>query len=255
MVVGALPWQRRRILEQMESGLWAPPPGLKSCHFQLSPRPSYIAFLSLSYHICTLGLIIDVLHKELGIGESIHVKSWRQAQSCSPSVLAVLIIIVGMCGEQESGPFSPSAERDGPPDGQHITPSLLPSRQWYPEVNHFCKEVPIILVGCKTDLREDKSLVKKLRKNKLEPVTYHRVGKPARVGVPEEGTSGICSSAQPLRGTRHPVGSRCGSGEGSPGGSHGLETASSLKAVPGVLWKGDGVACTSGGSPLHRQGA
>ncbi|XP_073073596.1 rho-related GTP-binding protein RhoD isoform X2 [Manis javanica] len=48
------------------------------------------------------------------------------------------------------------------------------SNRWYPEVNHFCKEVPIILVGCKTDLREDKSLVKKLRKNKLEPVTYHR---------------------------------------------------------------------------------
>uniref|UniRef100_A0A9L0KL40 Ras homolog family member D n=1 Tax=Equus asinus TaxID=9793 RepID=A0A9L0KL40_EQUAS len=51
---------------------------------------------------------------------------------------------------------------------------------WYPEVNHFCKEVPIILVGCKTDLRKDKSLVKKLRKNKLEPVTYHRGQEMAR---------------------------------------------------------------------------
>lgn len=60
------------------------------------------------------------------------------------------------------------------------TPSPPPSPQWYPEVNHFCKEVPIILVGCKTDLRKDKSLVKKLRKNKLEPVTYHRVGNPAQ---------------------------------------------------------------------------
>lgn len=47
-------------------------------------------------------------------------------------------------------------------------------------MNHFCKEVPIIVVGCKTDLRKDRSLVKKLRKNKLEPVTYHRVGNPAR---------------------------------------------------------------------------
>lgn len=60
------------------------------------------------------------------------------------------------------------------------SPPLLPSSpQWYPEVNHFCKEVPIIVVGCKTDLRKDRSLVKKLRKNRLEPVTYHRVGKPA----------------------------------------------------------------------------
>nr|XP_012423775.1 PREDICTED: rho-related GTP-binding protein RhoD isoform X1 [Odobenus rosmarus divergens] len=54
------------------------------------------------------------------------------------------------------------------------------SNRWYPEVNHFCKEVPIIVVGCKTDLRKDKSLVKKLRKNRLEPVTYHRVGNPAQ---------------------------------------------------------------------------
>lgn len=35
-------------------------------------------------------------------------------------------------------------------------------------------------MGCKTDLRKDRSLVKKLRKNRLEPVTYHRVGNPAQ---------------------------------------------------------------------------
>eukprot|EP00069_Balaena_mysticetus_P012813 bmy_07822T0 len=54
------------------------------------------------------------------------------------------------------------------------------SNRWYPEVNHFCKEVPIIVVGCKTDLRKDKLLVKKLRKNRLEPVTYHRGQEMAR---------------------------------------------------------------------------
>ncbi|XP_059565922.1 rho-related GTP-binding protein RhoD [Myotis daubentonii] len=52
--------------------------------------------------------------------------------------------------------------------------------RWYPEVNHFCKGVPVILVGCKTDLRKDRSLVKKLWKNKLEPVTYHRGQEMAR---------------------------------------------------------------------------
>ncbi|XP_047548495.1 rho-related GTP-binding protein RhoD isoform X1 [Lutra lutra] len=52
--------------------------------------------------------------------------------------------------------------------------------RWYPEVSHFCKEVPVIVVGCKTDLRKDKSLVKKLRKNRLEPVTYHRGQEMAR---------------------------------------------------------------------------
>ncbi|XP_065739174.1 rho-related GTP-binding protein RhoD isoform X1 [Phocoena phocoena] len=54
------------------------------------------------------------------------------------------------------------------------------SNRWYPEVNHFCKEVPIIVVGCKTDLRKDNLLVKKLRKNRLEPVTYHRGQEMAR---------------------------------------------------------------------------
>jgi GTPase SAR1 family protein len=53
----------------------------------------------------------------------------------------------------------------------------LSSLQWYPEVTHFCKGVPIIVVGCKIDLRKDKVLVNNLRKKRLEPVTYHRVGR------------------------------------------------------------------------------
>ncbi|XP_063083660.1 rho-related GTP-binding protein RhoD [Cavia porcellus] len=52
--------------------------------------------------------------------------------------------------------------------------------RWYPEVTHFCKRVPIIVVGCKTDLRKDEALVNKLRKNRLEPVTYHRGQEMAR---------------------------------------------------------------------------
>uniref|UniRef100_A0A8I6GKV0 Ras homolog family member D n=1 Tax=Rattus norvegicus TaxID=10116 RepID=A0A8I6GKV0_RAT len=51
------------------------------------------------------------------------------------------------------------------------------SNRWYPEVTHFCKGVPIIVVGCKIDLRKDKVLVNTLRKKRLEPVTYHRVGR------------------------------------------------------------------------------
>lgn len=62
-------------------------------------------------------------------------------------------------------------------DGEWLTSNSPPTHtQWYPEVTHFCKGVPIIVVGCKTDLRKDKVLVNKLRKNGLEPVTYHRVG-------------------------------------------------------------------------------
>ncbi|XP_074129225.1 rho-related GTP-binding protein RhoD [Sminthopsis crassicaudata] len=46
--------------------------------------------------------------------------------------------------------------------------------KWYPEVTHFCPGVPIILVGCKTDLRKDKVLLKKLRQDRQEPITYQK---------------------------------------------------------------------------------
>uniref|UniRef100_A0A7M4F077 Rho-related GTP-binding protein RhoF-like n=1 Tax=Crocodylus porosus TaxID=8502 RepID=A0A7M4F077_CROPO len=46
--------------------------------------------------------------------------------------------------------------------------------KWYPEVNHFCKGVPIVLVGCKTDLRKDKAVLRKLHKDQLAPITYQK---------------------------------------------------------------------------------
>ncbi|NWH72890.1 RHOF protein, partial [Piaya cayana] len=44
--------------------------------------------------------------------------------------------------------------------------------KWYPEVNHFCRGVPLVLIGCKTDLRKDKEQVRKLKAAKQEPITY-----------------------------------------------------------------------------------
>ncbi|XP_010580484.1 rho-related GTP-binding protein RhoF [Haliaeetus albicilla] len=46
--------------------------------------------------------------------------------------------------------------------------------KWYPEVNHFCRGVPLVLIGCKTDLRKDKEQLRKLRASKQEPVTYNQ---------------------------------------------------------------------------------
>ncbi|XP_050002340.1 rho-related GTP-binding protein RhoF isoform X2 [Alexandromys fortis] len=44
--------------------------------------------------------------------------------------------------------------------------------KWFPEVTHFCRGTPVVLIGCKTDLRKDKEQLRKLRAAQLEPITY-----------------------------------------------------------------------------------
>jgi len=46
--------------------------------------------------------------------------------------------------------------------------------KWYPEVSHHCPAVPIILVGTKVDLREDKETLDKLRSKGLAPITFQQ---------------------------------------------------------------------------------
>lgn len=52
----------------------------------------------------------------------------------------------------------------------HLCACLVP--QWYPEVRHHCPNTPIILVGTKLDLRDDKDTIERLRDKKLSPITY-----------------------------------------------------------------------------------
>jgi hypothetical protein len=47
--------------------------------------------------------------------------------------------------------------------------------QWISEVMHFCAGLPIILVGCKKDLRRDPKTVESLRKTSQRPVTPEEV--------------------------------------------------------------------------------
>ena len=44
--------------------------------------------------------------------------------------------------------------------------------KWYPEVSHHCPNTPIILVGTKLDLRDDKETIQKLSEKRLAPITY-----------------------------------------------------------------------------------
>ncbi|KAK9377336.1 P-loop containing nucleoside triphosphate hydrolase protein [Lipomyces chichibuensis] len=44
--------------------------------------------------------------------------------------------------------------------------------KWYPEISHHAPNTPIILVGTKLDLRENKEVVDKLREKRMAPIAY-----------------------------------------------------------------------------------
>ncbi|CEP16107.1 hypothetical protein [Parasitella parasitica] len=44
--------------------------------------------------------------------------------------------------------------------------------KWISEVLHFCQGLPILLVACKKDLRNDPAKIEELRKTSQRPVTY-----------------------------------------------------------------------------------
>jgi Ras homolog gene family, member A len=56
-----------------------------------------------------------------------------------------------------------------------ITYWLVIFIQWISEVMHFCAGLPIILVGCKKDLRRDNKTIDELRKTNQRPVTPEEV--------------------------------------------------------------------------------
>ncbi|GAM38973.1 Rho GTPase [Talaromyces pinophilus] len=50
--------------------------------------------------------------------------------------------------------------------------------KWISEVLHFCQGLPIILVGCKVDLRDDQKTIDELNKTSQRPVTFDQVRSP-----------------------------------------------------------------------------
>merc|ERR1712107_302352 len=46
--------------------------------------------------------------------------------------------------------------------------------KWYPEISHHCPNAPVILVGTKVDLREDKETLERLREKQLSPIAYQQ---------------------------------------------------------------------------------
>ncbi|XP_064794242.1 rho-related GTP-binding protein RhoG-like [Oncorhynchus masou masou] len=46
--------------------------------------------------------------------------------------------------------------------------------KWHPEVSHHCPGVPVLLVGTKSDLRNDEETQRKLKEQSQSPVTHHQ---------------------------------------------------------------------------------
>jgi Ras-related C3 botulinum toxin substrate 1 len=46
--------------------------------------------------------------------------------------------------------------------------------KWVPELRQHCPDAPIILVGTKLDLRDDKDTINKLKEKGQEPVSYEQ---------------------------------------------------------------------------------
>jgi len=46
--------------------------------------------------------------------------------------------------------------------------------KWFQEIEHHAPNVPIILVGTKLDLREDRTTIEGLRMKRMEPVSYEQ---------------------------------------------------------------------------------
>ena len=69
-------------------------------------------------------------------------------------------------------------KRYGAADGRarvRGTMTALTLLQWISEVLHFCQGLPIILVGCKKDLRYDQKTIEELHKTSQKPVTPEQV--------------------------------------------------------------------------------
>ncbi|KDN44099.1 putative RHO1-GTP-binding protein of the rho subfamily of ras-like protein [Tilletiaria anomala UBC 951] len=52
--------------------------------------------------------------------------------------------------------------------------------KWFPEINHFCEGVPILLVGLKTDLRSDAHALSMLSAQGTRPISYEQGTKVAK---------------------------------------------------------------------------
>ncbi len=79
-----------------------------------------------------------------------------------------------------------------------ISPSSLHNitLKWLPEITHYCPNVPMVLVGNKIDLRNERVVLQKLQERKEKPITFEEGSKVAK----QIGASYVECSAKTQRG-------------------------------------------------------
>lgn len=72
----------------------------------------------------------------------------------------------------------------------------LPIFQWKGEIQEFCPNTKMLLVGCKSDLRTDVSTLVELSNHRQTPVSYDQVGATSFFGL-QGGRSSSFLSLEP----------------------------------------------------------
>lgn len=134
-------------------------------------------FISLlSFYIPTAILIITL--KYIIIRSSpVHADITLRCPSLCPSCIFpsdrhdVLVWMLVGCNSLRSSIYLECNQEATP----LMNPNVFSPLQWYPEVRHHCPNTPIILVGTKLDLRDDRETLDKLKDKKLTPISYPQV--------------------------------------------------------------------------------
>ncbi|KAG8907883.1 GTP-binding protein Rho1 [Tulasnella sp. 403] len=125
----------------------APSESLSSLNFLSPAPPVYVPTVFENY---VADVEVDGKHVELALWDTAGQEDYDRLRPLSYPDSHVILICFAI---------------DSPDSLDNV------QEKWISEVMHFCQNLPIILVGCKKDLRRDPKTIEELRKVSQRPVT------------------------------------------------------------------------------------
>ncbi|KAB2574940.1 GTP-binding protein rhoA [Lasiodiplodia hormozganensis] len=122
----------------------SPPPGVSSAE-----RPP-IVYVPTVFENYVADVEVDGKHVELALWDTAGQEDYDRLRPLSYPDSHVILICFAV---------------DSPDSLDNV------QEKWISEVLHFCQGLPIILVGCKKDLRHDQKTIEELHKTSQKPVT------------------------------------------------------------------------------------